>query len=93
MAITNPNMKPIIAVLGEDTVKLKPDFIYEFMGRGYIYTYQTIGKGQATVEVSNDKITWVELISFEDYDYAVVAHTWAYHRLKPTPLTITVRRD
>ena len=86
-------MNPIIAVLGEDTVKLKPDFIYEFMGRGYIYTYQTIGEGQATVEVSNDKTTWVELAVFEDYDYAVVAHTWAYHRLKPTPLTITVRRD
>ena len=86
-------MNPIIAVLGEDTVKLKPDFIYEFIGRGYIYTYQTIGEGQATVEVSNDKTTWVELAVFEDYDYAVVAHTWAYHRLKPTPLTITVRRD
>ena len=70
-------MSPIIAVLGEDTVKLKPDFIYEFMGRGYIYTYQTIGEGQATVEVSNDKTTWVELVLFEDYDYAVVAHTWA----------------
>ena len=86
-------MKPIIAVLGEDTVTLKPDFIYEFMGRGYIYTYQTIGEGTATVEVSNDKTTWVGLAIFEDYDYAVVAHTWAYHRLKPTPLTITVRRD
>lgn len=86
-------MKPIIAVLGEDTVTLKPDFIYEFMGRGYVYTYQTVGEGNATVEVSNDKTTWVELVSFEDYDYAVVAHTWAYQRLKPTTLTITVRRD
>ena len=86
-------MTPIIAVLGEDTVKLKSDFIYEFMGRGYIYTYQTIGEGQATVEVSNDKTTWVELVSFENNDYAVVAHTWAYQRLKPTTLTITVRRD
>ena len=86
-------MKPIIAVLGEDTVSLKPDFIYEFMGRGYIYTYQTIGEGNATVEVSNDKSTWVELVLFEDYDSAVVAHTWAYQRLKPTTLTITVRRD
>ena len=86
-------MKPIIAVLGEDTVCLKPDFIYEFMGRGYIYTYQTIGAGNAIVEVSNDKTTWVELAAFADYDYAVVAHTWAYQRLKPTTLTITVRRD
>ena len=86
-------MNPIIAVLGEDTVTMKSDFIYEFMGRGYIYTYQTIGEGNATVEVSNDKSTWVELVLFEDYDYAVVAHTWAYQRLKPTPLTITVRRD
>ena len=86
-------MNPIIAVLGEDTVTLKPYFIYEFMGRGYIYTYQTIGEGNATVEVSNDKSTWVELVLFEDYDYAVVAHTWAYQRLKPTTLTITVRRD
>ena len=86
-------MKPIIAVLGEDTVTLKPDFIYEFMGRGYIYTYQTIGEGNATVEVSNDKSTWVELVLFEGYDYAVVAHTWAYQRLKSTTLSITVRRD
>ena len=86
-------MNPIIAVLGEDTVIMKSDFIYEFMGRGYLYTYQTVGEGQATVEVSNDKSTWVELVLFEDYDYAVVAHTWAYQRLKPTTLTITVRRD
>lgn len=86
-------MNPIIAVLGEDTVTMKSDFIYEFMGRGYIYTYQTIGEGNATVEVSNDKSTWVELVLFEDYDYAVVAHTWAYQRLKPTTLSITVRRD
>ena len=86
-------MNPIIAVLGEDTVTMKSDFIYEFMGRGYIYTYQTIGEGNATVEVSNDKSTWVELVFFENYDYAVVAHTWAYQRLKPTTLTITVRRD
>ena len=86
-------MNPIIAVLGEDTVTMKSDFIYEFMGRGYLYTYQTVGEGQATVEVSNDKTTWVELVHFEDYDYAVVAHTCAYQRLKPTTLTITVRRD
>ena len=86
-------MKPIIAVLGEDTICLKSDFIYEFIGRGYMYTYQTVGVGQATIEVSNDKTTWVELAHFDDYDYAVVAHTWAYQRLKPTPLTITVRRD
>lgn len=86
-------MNPIIAVLGEDTVTMKSDFIYEFMGRGYLYTYQTVGEGQATVEVSNDKTTWVELVLFEGYDYAVVAHTWAYQRLKPTTLTITVRRD
>ena len=86
-------MNPIIAVLGEDTVCLKSDFIYEFIGRGYMYTYQTVGAGQATIEVSNDKTTWVELAHFEDYDYAVVAHTWAYQRLKPTTLTITVRRD
>ena len=86
-------MTPIIAVLGEDTVNLKSDFIYEFMGRGYVYTYQTVGEGQAIVEVSNDKSNWVELVRFEDQDYAVVAHTWAYQRLKPTSLTITVRRD
>ena len=86
-------MKPIIAVLGEDTVTMKSDFIYEFMGRGYIYTYQTIGEGQATVEVSNDKTTWVTLAFFTDADFAVLAHTWAYQRLTPTTLTITVRRN
>ena len=86
-------MKPIIAVLGEDTVSLKPDFIYEFMGRGYIYTYQTVGEGTATVEVSNDKTTWITLATFTNADSAVLAHTWAFQRLKPTTLTITVRRD
>ena len=86
-------MSPIIAVLGEDTVKLEPDFIYEFMGRGYMYTYQSLGVGQATLEVSNDKTNWIELAIFSDQDCAVLAHTWAYQRLKPTTLTITVRRD
>lgn len=86
-------MTPIIAVLGEDTVNLKPDFIYEFMGRGYMYTYQTVGEGTATVEVSNDKSNWITLAVFTDADFAVLAHTWAYQRLKPTTLTITVRRD
>ena len=86
-------MNPIIAVLGEDTVTLKPDFIYEFMGRGYMYTYQTIGEGQATVEVSNDKTTWITLATFTDGDSAVLAHTWAYQRLRPTTLSITVRRN
>ena len=86
-------MKPIIAVLGEDTVKLKPDFIYEFMGRGFVYTYQTVGEGVATVEVSNDRTNWITLVTFTDTDSAVLAHSWAYQRLKPTTLTITVRRD
>ena len=86
-------MKPIIAVLGEDTVSLKPDFIYEFMGRGFVYTYQAVGEGTATVEVSNDKTTWITLATFTNADSAVLAHTWAYQRLKPTTLTITVRRD
>lgn len=86
-------MTPIIAVLGEDTVNLKSDFIYEFMGRGYVYTYQTVGEGTAAVEVSNDKSNWVTLAEFTNADSAVLAHTWAYQRLKPTTLTITVRRD
>ena len=86
-------MTPIIAVLGEDTVNLKSDFIYEFMGRGYVYTYQSVGEGEAYVEVSNDKITWVTLAFFTNADFAVLAHTWAYQRLTPATLTITVRRD
>ena len=86
-------MKPIIAVLGEDTVKLKPDFIYEFIGKGHVYTYQSVGEGDAYVEVSNDKTTWVTLAFFTNADFAVLAHTWAYQRLTPTTLTITVRRN
>ena len=86
-------MIPIIAVLGEDTVNLKSDFIYEFIGKGYVYTYQTVGEGDAYVEVSNDKITWVTLAFFTNADFAVLAHTWAYQRLTPTTLTITVRRN
>ena len=86
-------MNPIIAVLGEDTVNLKSDFIYEFMGKGFVYTYQAVGEGTATVEVSNDKTTWITLATFTNADSAVLAHTWAFQRLKPTTLTITVRRD
>ena len=86
-------MNPIIAVLGEDTVNLKSDFIYEFIGKGYVYTYQSVGEGEAYVEVSNDKITWVTLAFFTNADFAVLAHTWAYQRLTPTTLTITVRRN
>lgn len=86
-------MNPIIAVLGEDTVDLKSDFIYEFIGKGYVYTYQSVGEGDAYVEVSNDKITWVTLAFFTNADFAVLAHTWAYQRLTPTTLTITVRRN
>ena len=86
-------MKPIIAVLSEDTVSLKPDFIYEFIGKGFVYTYQAVGEGTAVVEVSNDKTTWITLATFTNADSAVLAHTWAYQRLKPTTLTITVRRD
>lgn len=86
-------MKPIIAVLGEDTVNLKSDFIYEFIGKGFVYTYQAVGEGTATVEVSNDKTTWITLATFTNADSAVLAHTWAYQRLTPTTLTITVRRN
>ena len=86
-------MTPIIAVLGEDTVDLKSDLIYEFIGKGYVYTYQSVGEGEAYVEVSNDKITWVTLAFFTNADFAVLAHTWAYQRLTPTTLTITVRRN
>ena len=86
-------MQPIIAVLGEDTVKLQPDFIYEFIGKGHVYTYQAVGEGDAYVEVSNDKSNWITLAVFTDADSAVLAHTWAYQRLTPTTLTITVRRD
>lgn len=86
-------MQPIIAVLGEDTVNLKPDFIYEFIGKGYVFTYQAVGEGSATVEVSNDKTTWIPLAVFTNADFAVLAHTWAYQRLQPTTLSITVRRN
>ena len=86
-------MQPIIAVLGEDTVNLKSDFIYEFIGKGFVYTYQAVGEGTATVEVSNDKTTWITLATFTNADSAVLAHTWAYQRLTTTTLTITVRRN
>ena len=74
-------MTPIIAVLGEDTVKLESDFIYEFMGRGYMYTYQTVGEGQATVEVSNDLKNWITLFDVEGTDSIVLMHPWKYQRV------------
>lgn len=54
----------------------------------YTYTYQTVGEGTATVEVSNDKTTWITLAEFTNADSAyqhIPGHTNA---LKPTTLII-----
>ena len=74
-------MSPSRAVRGEDTVTLKPDLIYEFMGRGYVYTYQTIGEGQAIVEVSNDLKNWITLFDASGTDSVVLMHPWKYQRV------------
>ena len=73
-------MNPIIAVLGEDTVNLKSDFIYEFIGKGYVYTYQSVGEGDAYVEVSNDLQHWITLFDVSGADSIVLMHPWKYQR-------------
>lgn len=86
-------MSITVPVISEDTVRFKDDMIFEFIGKGVVYTYQTIGEGEAVVEVSNDKCNWTHLATFTNTDNCCVAHTWKFQRASiADTLTLTVRR-
>lgn len=70
-----------VTVLGEHLKLMLPDHIYEFLGRGSLFSYQSYGDGTATVEVSNDLKNWITLFEVSGTDSVVLMHPWKYQRV------------
>ena len=70
-----------VAVLGEHLNLMLPELVYEFLGRGSLFSYQTYGTGSARVEVSNDLQNWITLFDVEGTDNIVLMHPWKYQRV------------
>ena len=70
-----------VTVLGEHLKLMLPEHVYEFLGRGSLFSYQTYGTGTAKVEVSNDLKNWITLFDVSDTDSAVLMHPWKYQRV------------
>lgn len=70
-----------VTVLGEHLKLMLPDHIYEFLGRGSLFCYQTYGTGTAKVEVSNDLQNWITLFDVSGADTAVLKHPWKYQKV------------
>ena len=70
-----------VTVLGEHLKVMLPEHIYEFLGRGSLFSYQTYGTGNAKVEVSNDLQNWITLFKAEGTDSIVLMHPWKYQRV------------
>ena len=70
-----------VTVLGEHLKLMLPDHIYEFLGRGSLFSYQTYGTGSAKVEVSNDLQNWITLFDVSGTDSIVLMHPWKYQRV------------
>ena len=58
-----------------------PEHIYEFLGRGSLFCYQTYGSGIAKVEVSNDLKNWITLFDVSGADSFVLMHPWKYQKV------------
>ena len=69
-----------VTVLGEHLKQMLPDHVYEFLGRGSLFCYQTYGTGTAKVEVSNDLQNWITLFDVSGTDSIVLMHPWKYQR-------------
>ena len=70
-----------VAVLGEQLCLMLPELVYEFLGRGSLFSYQTYGTGSAKVEVSNDLQNWITLFEVLGTDSIVLMHPWKYQRV------------
>ena len=70
-----------VTVLGEHLKQMLPDHVYEFLGRGSLFSYQSYGTGSAKVEVSNDLKNWITLFDVSDTDSIVLMHPWKYQRV------------
>ena len=80
-----------VTVLGEHLKQMLPEHVYEFLGRGSLFCYQTYGTGTAKVEVSNDLQNWITLFDVEGTDSTVLMHPWKYQRVvEPTDLEVHV---
>ena len=70
-----------VTVLGEHLKLMLPDHVYEFLGRGSLFCYQSYGTGTAKVEVSNDLQNWITLFDVSGADSIVLMHPWKYQRV------------
>ena len=70
-----------VTVLGEHLKLMLSDHVYEFLGRGSLFSYQTYGTGSAKVEVSNDLKNWITLFDASGTDSVVLMHPWKYQRV------------
>lgn len=73
-----------VTVLGEHLKLMLPEHIYEFLGRGSLFSYQSYGIGSAKVEVSNDLQNWITLFDVSATDSVVLMHPWKYQRVVNT---------
>ena len=80
-----------VTVLGEHLKLMLPEHVYEFLGRGSLFSYQTYGTGSARVEVSNDLQNWITLFDVSGSDNIVLMHPWKYQKVtNPTDLEVYV---
>lgn len=70
-----------VTVLGEHLKLMLPEHVYEFLGRGSLFSYQSYGTGSARVEVSNDLKNWITLFDVSGADSIVLMHPWKYQRV------------
>ena len=70
-----------VTVLGEHLKLMLPEHVYEFVGRGSLFSYQSYGIGSAKVEVSNDLKNWITLFDVSGVDSIVLMHPWKYQRV------------
>ena len=73
-----------VTVLGEHLKLMLPEHVYEFLGRGSLFSYQTYGTGTTKVEVSNDLQNWIILFDVSGTDSIVLMHPWKYQRVVET---------
>lgn len=80
-----------VTVLGEHLKLMLPDHVYEFLGRGSLFSYQSYGTDSAKVEVSNDLKNWITLFDVVGTDSIVLMHPWKYQRVAdPSNLEVYV---
>ena len=70
-----------VTVLGGHLKQMLPEHVYEFLGRGSLFSYQSYGTGTAEVEVSNDLNNWITLFDVLGADNIVLMHPWQYQRV------------